>query len=102
MIRPGMRIDWKVTIPFLMVIWAVCSIDQSWMVAAIWTAIVIGFDLILNILNRFHKENKDEESSLYQIQHDLENIICIPLDEEEVEKVIEYFEKLHSDKEKEK
>ena len=53
MIEAGSRIDWKLTIPFLIIVWLVCAIDQSWIVATGWTAIMIGLDMLLAILNKF-------------------------------------------------
>lgn len=53
MIEVGSRINWGLGIPFLVIIWAVCAIDKSWIAATGWTVILIGFDLCLMTLNHF-------------------------------------------------
>ena len=47
------RIDWQLAIPFLIIVWLLVSIDQFWGVAIGWTALIIGVDLILALVNKF-------------------------------------------------
>ena len=46
------RIDWKLALLFLVVIWAVAIISKCILVAAGWTLIIVAYDIIALLLNK--------------------------------------------------